>query len=231
LLKTYESILYQDPVRVSVTNENELRILHIQLTINQKQVIMKTKAIGLFGLLTIILFLGSMTGCQKEEDVNFISYDGINLNIQSGVVESWGKLIPDAEGYNVDLKLYSAGISYNSETDTWSGEGAILYFEMFSPSEGELSAGEYILDKSGSQSAYSFGRGYLVTGFCFEGTLKTSDFLKLVQNSENFFHITDGSVHVGKSKNSFSVRVQSTTDEGRELTASYHGPLSKVSKK
>lgn len=192
---------------------------------------MKTKAIGLLGLLTFILFLGSMTGCQKEEDVNVISYDGIRLSIQNGVVESWGKLIPDAEGYNVDLKLYSAGISYNAETDTWSGEGAILYFEMFSPLEGDLSAGEYILDELGSQSAYTLGRGYLVTGFSFDGTLKTADFLKLAQNSENFLHIVSGSVIIGKNKNSFSVRVQSTTDEGRELKASYNGPLSKISKK
>ncbi len=113
----------------------------------------------LFAFLAIVLVL-SASSCQKDKTddknepvvfKNEIVQDGKSSGLQGGLIEDYGQADPNDSsflyaGTNYDIFFYTDNIILNAGSETFSGEGLVLYFESFSINGSGIATGKYTYD-------------------------------------------------------------------------------------
>lgn len=165
-------------------------------------------------LLSLIIF----AGCKKESKVNtsdnYIKYNNQTYQIDKGVIENWGKGDFD-EGYNIDLTLFSDGLTpveIGGMITSASGNGHVIYFEMFTNSSTQLDNGTY--DYDWSYEAGTFDYGWILINY--NGDL---------DDAEIDQDIEDGTVTINKSGDTYEITINCTDEDGKSVTGYYKGTL------
>lgn len=154
----------------------------------------------------------SLISCSDDDDddkfESIITYDSESYAINGGYLMDWGEH-ENIEGiYNLDLRLYTEGVSFN-ESDGRTGEGKILYAELWSSSE-ELVSGTY---------TYSTYDDVAANRFTLLSIYDNGD----EEDSEIFF--TSGTITVNKSGNNYTITVTGKDSDDKTISASFKGAL------
>ena len=131
---------------------------------------MKMKVIFFRVWMSLLLLSG--WGCSKDNAVlqNHLTYNGSNYPLDKGIIENYGSV---KSVYNLDLTLYSSGISFNTVDSVLGGTGNVLYLEMYSASS-SLATGTYTFDANLTGNAGTFDIGMFGINFnmdSFSGTI------------------------------------------------------------
>lgn len=147
----------------------------------------------------LLLFIPIFTflGCtsKKVEPVknNEIFFNSVAYNIGKGQIENYG--MSDDGGYNMDLTLYSNGVSPIEEDGgvvAYSGQGNFLYLQIFSPKAGELPVGSYNFNSA--QVGNTFDDGILGLNVNFdtgdgEGSYIVSGSVKVISITNGVYEM------------------------------------------
>ena len=169
---------------------------------------------SLTSYLLLALFVLSFASCEKEEpESNHFEYELIKYEIDEGMIESYGKLNPDATGYNFDVTLYSTGIVFNPGDGSFTGSGNIVILEMFSESKDELKAGTYTFDNLGSMDPYTFDIG------------RFGLFVNMDEQTGTIILANSGTIKVSQSGDSWTFDFNCSTSADNTITGSFTGEL------
>jgi hypothetical protein len=163
----------------------------------------------LLGLCVASVFISS---CSKDDEdpSNVLKYDGEKITLDKGVIKdygSWGEGV-----YNLDIYLCSTGISYDEPTNTFSGTGNYIYFELFTGTDGELTAGTYNLTDTEEAGTFDSGRLKLGVNYSDDSYEEAVDFL-------------DGKVVIEKSGTTYKMTITGHDYLGKAISAYYAGSL------
>lgn len=172
-----------------------------------------------FVFFVVSLFL--FTSCTEDDDTtqpaNYVKIAGTTYELGSGFYENYGESASgDYEGYNIDLYLFSKSISMNSTGNDYemSGEGQILYFEMFADK------GEYIPSDS-----YFFSASETIG--TFDIGIYALDWEPEEENTV-FYDIASGTVDISRDGSEYSINLDLTDSDGTNVTGVYNGSLEYV---
>lgn len=182
-----------------------------------------------FKVLTLLLaFSVLFTNCKKEEDdgpttdpnaVTGTFSDGTTTYTFKGAFgEKYGADPTIHEGFNIDLVLYSDGLTVTfvgGEVDTVYGQGAVIYLEAFTSAENAFADGTYTFSDTEPHPLFTF-----------------SDFSDYGVGDYNTFNInyndyTGGTYTIttlsdGRRNITFNLNL----DNGKKLTGTFSGPIS-----
>lgn len=160
-------------------------------------------AIGLVLLGSGLIF----TSCSKDDDDDSGSqsfeYNGKTYNLDNGYMDLYGSTSDGV--YNIDLYLLSDGVLGSTST----GNG--VYFEMYTNSENELTAGTYTYNSSEANFTFDIGEFYM-----------NYDFYEEVGD---YTYIKSGTVKVEKSSSIYTITIDCVDIDGKEIKGSYVGSL------
>ena len=95
------------------------------------------------------------SGCSKPEKPDSFVYTVNEYPLDQGFIHNYG--MPEgATGYNFDVTIYSQGVTYIRDRHEFLGTGHLVYFQMFSSSATELSAGTYQFSTADAGSPLTF---------------------------------------------------------------------------
>lgn len=163
-------------------------------------------------LLTVGILL---TGCKKDEKKdkkNHLKIGGTEYNLSSGLMENYGF---SSEGvFNVDLTLVSDGITLPATSSSnASGAGQVIYFEMFTTTNGDLDNGEYQYKNTSPYPAGSFDYGdYSIN-------------LDIDNETGLWIEITSGTVNVSKNGDVYEITFDCSNSAGEKIEGYYKGVL------
>lgn len=170
--------------------------------------------------LTVLL----LSACNKEKDegesINYtqtLSIDDKNHVVDKGLLVNYGKDVVAHEGTNFDISLVTSGVtmhfdSTGNDIDSASGDGYILYFQLYSQGEEDITEGDYVYNQ----------------------TLKTGTFdasqITVVQDGEaqDYYLISEGTLKLRISDGKYGISGDLTTKGDREIKISYKGDLIKI---
>ncbi|NOU18029.1 MAG: hypothetical protein HOO91_10795 [Bacteroidales bacterium] len=174
---------------------------------------------------TKLLILGIVSlsvvfiGCKKDAvDNNKFTFESKDYSIRTGYLTYHGPMIHDPITYKFDLKVISAGITYNSSTNSLTGKGNFIGLTMYSLDPDFLSSGLYTFDGFSSKDSLTFNHGVVGVNYNFDsGTDTTKYSIKTgviqVESSGNFY-ILDFNFYTNSNKQikgSFSALLQTST--------------------
>lgn len=108
------------------------------------------KQFKVFAAIVLMASLFGISGCSKPEEPNHFRYTVNDYPLDQGFIHNYG-LAEDATGYNFDVTLYSNGISYDRERHEFNGTGNVGFFQLYSSSATELTAGTYQFTAEGKE--------------------------------------------------------------------------------
>ncbi len=171
-------------------------------------------------LLVICIVLIS---CDKDDqdssaNKNFLKVDDIEYDLSAGIIENYGIDVGNNWhfGYNTDLLLYSKNLSFQMDEDEWEliGNGQAVYFEMFSTTALSLDNTDYL---------------YTSSEPCQIGTFDDADYIINYESDDeselDSQGIANGSVKVSKSGSTYSITINCTSKNGKNVTGFYKGAL------
>ena len=170
---------------------------------------MKTKMI--FIRVSVCLLFLSVWSCKKDNTdlQNHLTYDGTDYALNTGFVEINGM---DGKVYNLDLTLYSSGISFNNVDSVPNGTGNIVYLEMYSYSK-SLESGTYTFDAEIPVNAGTFDVGMFGINFNINSFSGTMVFVK------------SGTVTFAVSGPNYEIKINCTTSDNKSIDCFYKGSL------
>ena len=157
---------------------------------------------------------GNQISFTTEELTNFFTYKGNTYELSIGLLEYYGQWSSSSDSYNFDIVLFSSGFSYNHDADDLTGEGHLMYFEMFSSSSNDLMPGTYLFDIDETYAANTFGYGFFAADYILE------DETYSVGES-----IWAGSVEVSKTGSVYNITIDCADNEGNPVTGYFSGDL------
>jgi|LAHR01.1.fsa_nt_gb hypothetical protein len=110
----------------------------------RQSVINKINVMKISQLAALVILSAAMmiSGCTREEEPDHFRYTVNDYPLYQGFIHNYG--MPEgASGYNFDVTIHSAGVSYNRDRHEFQGTGHLVFFQMFSSSATELAAGLY----------------------------------------------------------------------------------------
>jgi hypothetical protein len=173
-----------------------------------------TKIIRTIALLTMFSIV--LASCSKKEEepapkpTNFFTVDGTEYSLSEGLTLEFGG---DATtGYNFDLLVFSSGLDPDTSNESFTGEGELMYFELWSTSTTGLAAGTYTINPNSIPNA------------C------TSNFISINLNgstgsSDTEYEGSAGTVTIAVDGSTYSIDFDLTVTGGKTLTGNYTGTL------
>ncbi|MCU4166754.1 hypothetical protein [Carboxylicivirga caseinilyticus] len=171
-------------------------------------------------LLGLTLMSLLFIGCSKDEDgdstqsTGSMTIAGETYDISNGILEYYGSWGASGAPYNIDLVLYSDGITIkevDGEAEP-SGKGNFLYFEILTDTEATLPEGTYTFSDSETAGTFDFsdyGINYDVAN----------------DDSDIYDYITAGTITVSKSNNIYTISISLTDSSDNTITGSFSGTL------
>ncbi len=117
-------------------------------------------------VIAIVIPAVLFTACFEFEFLDQITYDGNKYEIVGGIIENFGIEKEDPVSYRMGLTLYSDGLFYFRSIEEFSGEGAILYINMYSSSSSDLAPGTYVFNQT-SRNSLTFDGGVFIENISF----------------------------------------------------------------
>lgn len=110
-----------------------------------------------YEVLAAIVLAGALIfpGCTKPEEPDQFVYTVNEYPLYQGFIHNYG-MPEDGAGYNFDVTLFSSGVSYNRDRHEFQGQGHVVFFQMYSSSATELSAGTYQFNSEGGKAPFTF---------------------------------------------------------------------------
>ncbi|NDV78696.1 hypothetical protein [Dysgonomonas sp. 511] len=171
------------------------------------------KNLKLLSFLFVAVLSFGFVSCSDDDDddngvKNVLNYDSKSYEISGGHILDYGYGVYNESLYNLDLYLYTKGMNIDEETGDLSGEGKVVYAELWS-STAELTAGTYTSNPWGN-----------------EVKMKANTFSSLtIWDGDTEVQFTEGTVTIGKSGDNYTITIAGTGDDGKALSASYRGTL------
>lgn len=161
----------------------------------------------------IILACLCLTGCSETEDPeNHFTFMGVDYPLKGGVIENYGSY---DNIYNLDVYLFSSGISYDEVDATFEGTGHMVFLEMYC-SESCLKNGTYEFDPDYGGDAGTFDLGMFVINLdndTFEGT---------------FIIVSSGSITVSVKGSTYEMTFDCKANNNETVTGYYKGELNQI---
>jgi hypothetical protein len=175
------------------------------------------KSIIKIGVLTFCLLIVS---CNKSSVTptlkNAITYNNTEYDVNSGLLEFYGKIVATGTGNNIDLILLSSGlvpVVTNGVVDSISGTGNGINFEMFTTGTTSLDVGNYTFDanKTGNPGTFDFANTIL------NFTTSTQKGIDL--------DINGGTVTIKQNGSVYELTFSCTGVDGKSVTGYFKGSL------
>lgn len=165
--------------------------------------------------ITVVVLAAALTisGCTKPEEPDHFRYTVNDYPLGQGFIHNYG-LPENGTGYNFDVTLYSQGVSYNRDLHEFQGSGHVVYFQMYSASATELSAGTYQFSVGDSKSP---------------GTFDVANFgmnLDFADDTGTLVHAVSGVVEVSGTGADMVFDFECQTDTGEKVTGHFSGWIS-----
>jgi uncharacterized protein (TIGR02145 family) len=170
---------------------------------------MKTKMFFIRVFMSLLFV--SLWGCKKDNDVlkNHLTYNGSDYPLNTGFIEINGL---EGNVYNLDLTLYSSGISFSSVDSVPVGTGNIVFLEMYSDS------------KSFETGTYTFNEVLPVSAGTFDTGMFGIDF-NMDSYSGTMVFVTSGTVTVTISGSNYEIKINCMTSNNKTIECYYNGSL------
>ena len=155
--------------------------------------------------------------CKKDDEdtrKNAFTFHDVEYNIDGGIIEYYGKWTEEG-GYNLDVTLFTPGLSYNETTNEIAGTGSYMYFEMYSTADGDLADGTYTYDEDETGAGGTFDIGYIVLGYDSE------------TETGYDYYVSGGTIEFQKLTNNYKFTINITV-EGNILDGYYKGQLTQI---
>jgi hypothetical protein len=171
----------------------------------------------MFTLAVILLLSFPIAGCKKdsnkdESKKNLLLIDGTEYAISKGYLEYYGL---NGSGFNIDLTLFSSGISIDETMgmpSPSSGSGNMIYFEMYSPDSDKLAQRDYAYNSAGNSGSFDLA-SYIL------------DWNIAVEPDIDFIPITAGTVKVIKNGTEYELSFSGTDQNNKVISVYYKGSL------
>lgn len=167
-------------------------------------------------LASVLLLCFALTGCEKDsklnETKNSLKVDSTEYEISKGILEYYGS---NGSGYNIDLTLYSPGITIHENQglpDSVSGNGHTLYFEMYSSSSEKLELGDYPENNTGNAGTFD------IANYIVNWDVALNPGIDLIP-------ITTGTVKIIKNGPEYELSFSGTDINNKAITCYYKGNL------
>ena len=160
-----------------------------------------------------ICFSLLFTGCKKDDNsgpTNHLNYSGSKHELTKGYLQNYGEEF-SGDVYNFDLILCSSGITVTE--DAGSGVGNFLYFDMYSSSATELTAGSYTFSTSGSYTPSTFDEGEAGINYDIANEIGTR------------LSFVGGTVVIEKTGNIYTITIDCALPTAAKVTGYYKGEL------
>lgn len=162
------------------------------------------------------------TACNKDDDdkddpkpaTSAIQYNGQSYELKHAFLENYGLSSPGV--YQLDLSLISDGFTIHTsdgEIDSLSGTGSAIYFELFTTQSNALDNTTYTLDTTNIGAVGTFDYGDILINF----NLSTFEGIWMI--------MTEGTLKVVKSGDTYEFTVNVKDETGKTLTATYKGSV------
>lgn len=174
---------------------------------------------SLLKLFIMALALGLIfSGCKKDDDnsssQNYFKVGDTQYELSAATLLGWEET--NVKGvFDVDLALYSKDIKVTSPTVT-TGEGNILYFQMYSSSLTDLPDGSYSYGLESNQKAGVLWAADAMINYDFA-----------TEESDKNISLKSGTVTVSKSGSEYTINITATGASGETITGYYKGTLTK----
>jgi len=150
------------------------------------------------------------SGCSKPEKPDSFVYTVNEYPLDQGFIHNYG--MPEgATGYNFDVTIYSQGVTYIRDRHEFLGTGHLVYFQMFSSSATELSAGTYQFSTADAGSPLTFNVANF--GMSVDFTNETGTIVSAVS----------GTVRVSGSGDHRTFDFECMTATGEKITGHFSG--------
>jgi hypothetical protein len=169
------------------------------------------------------LLLPAIISCKKDDTSspknNAITFKGTEYPLHNGYLEYYGQVAAQ-HSYNIDLTVVSSGIvvhEANGEIDSISGNGNVMYFELFTSDSARIPSGTYKFDINQTYAANTFDHGAIGLNI----NIATMD-------AEYYFGIIDGNLKIKDlgTENSYEVILSAKNTLGSNVTAYFKGTFS-----
>lgn len=169
-----------------------------------------------------VTFLTVVVGCKKEDTTkqNQITFNSTDYSIKNGYQSPGDTIIntlPKSNVYKFEVMLSGNGISYNSDSLAFIGQGNFLILTMYSLNPEFLESGTYTFDPFASEDSLTIDFG--VVGI-------NADFSFEIE--ENYIDISSGVVNVKKIGNIYTINFDIYTVDNKQVVGAYKGLLQKV---
>ena len=178
---------------------------------------MKNSISILTSMLLISLILVSCENEDNEDKKNYLRIGETEYNLSSGLLDDNGPyrdVMEDFQydGYNLDLKLVSSGITISTD-EGLSGTGLMIAFEMFSSEEGKLSEGTYVYEDTKPYSTGTYDWAVYLTNWPLEES-----------SNDEWVNIT-GKVAIERNGSEYEIDIDCTDKNGKSIKGYYKGNL------
>ncbi len=159
------------------------------------------------------------TPITKDSTVtNYLKIGTTKITLGTGMLENYGlsSMENDSnyyyDGYNFDLYLFEKGISIFSDEGEYFpvGNGAYVYFELYSAKGTFLDTGKYTFSLTEPFATKTFDCGVFSLDF---------------ETEEDYTIISSGSINVKKSNDIYEITIDCLGDDGQRITGYYKGTL------
>ncbi len=173
-----------------------------------------------FAILTVL----SISSCSSDDDggsneIRFgtgtgqVTVNGSDFTLDKGLILDYGQNLGE-DTYNFDIELASGDLTIDQNLGP-QGVGNYLYLELHSDQSSNLKNGTYTY---GFDSVdLSLTDAELEVNYDFE----TGD-------SDEFYNVTDGTVELSRSGNTYTLNFDLEVNGSQSLTGSYVGTLGSV---
>lgn len=168
------------------------------------------RTIVLVTMLGIVFVSCSDEGEDPAPKTNFFSVDGTEYSLSEGLTIEYGG--SETSGYNFDLLVFSSGLEPDLNTETFTGEGDFIYFELWSTSTTGLVAGTYTISTENLPNTFTSNN----ININYVASTKTSD-------AE--YEASAGTVTIAVDGSTYSINFDLTVTGGKTLTGNYTGTL------
>ena len=119
---------------------------------------MKTFALNYVAILLLFFAISACKKDSKKEETksSSLKMDGVEHDISKGILEYYGG---DGSDYNIDLTLFSSGITIHEIIGipySVSGIAHRIYFEMYSTGSGRIVTGNYTCNITKKAGTFDF---------------------------------------------------------------------------
>ena len=203
--------------------------MHLKETVLKRLSVKPMKSLikNIVGLLLIL----SQISCGKDSDEpkssgNYLKVENIEYDLSGGIFLNFGTQDHNSwsfNGYNIDLTLYSDGITLQTDEDglpNLVGIGHGIFFEMFSSTGTGLDAREYYFSSTVPCLIGTFDSGrYAVNADAeFNPEIDTGD---TVEHSQ----FLNGRVSVTRNGDEYQFSIDCLAENGKRITGYYSGSL------